>query len=87
MAAILEANKVDMSKYNQVQFTRRVRMMPVDDLVGAIRAIADDWGNDILTAKTSAGLVLADLCYYAGIDAAEALGPGLSDQLKKRGVL
>ncbi len=71
-----------------IQWTRRVKMIALDDVTGAIRAIVNDWGADILTANcTSAGLVLADLVYYAGIDAVEALGAELTEELRKRGVL
>jgi hypothetical protein len=82
-AAIQE--KVD---YSQVLWTRRIRMMPVDDFIHSIQAIISDWGADVLSANTtSAGLVLADLVYYAGIDAVEALGAELTEELRKRGVL
>ena len=71
-----------------IQWTRRMRMMPVDDITGAIRAIVNDWGADVLSANTtSPGLVLADLVYYIGLDAVEALGPELADQLRKKGVV
>lgn len=73
---------------NRVMWTRRIRMMPVDDITQAIRSIVNDWGADVLSANTtSPGLVLADLVYYAGLDAVECLGPELADQLRKRGVV
>jgi hypothetical protein len=72
---------------NRVMWTRRIRMMPVDDITGAVRSIVNDWGADVLSANTtSAGLVLADLVYYIGLDAVEALGPELAAELRKRGV-
>lgn len=71
---------------NKVMWTKRVRMMPVDDITQAVRAIRDDWGNDVLTGNTTPALVLSDLCYYAGIDPVEALGPELAAELRKRGV-
>lgn len=73
---------------NRVMWTRRVRIMPVDDIIGAIKAIIQDWeGNDLLKVESPVGLVLADLCFYAGIDAVEALGAELAGELRKRGVV
>lgn len=67
---------------------RRIKIMPVEDVTGAIRAIVNDWGPvDVLTAPTTPALVLADVCHYAGLDVVEALGPKLAGQLRKKGVL
>lgn len=88
MATILQANQVDMTKYNQVEFTRRVRLLPVDDVLGAIKAIIQDWeGNDLLKVESPVGLVLADFCYYAGLDPVETLGADLAAELRKREVI
>ena len=88
MAEILEANKVDLTQYEHVLFTNRVKLVPLDDVTGAIRAIIDDWGrDDVLTAKTTPALMLADLVFYMGLNAAEALGPELAGKLKERGAL
>lgn len=71
-----------------IQWTRRVKMIALDDVTGAIKAIVSDWGqDDILTATTSPALVLADMCYYIGLDANECLGPELAGELRKRGAI
>ena len=70
--------------------TNRIRIMAVDDIVGAINALVGDWGSDILTAKANPALMIADFCNYclpAGSDLERALGPELTDELRKRGVL
>lgn len=76
-----------------VCWTRRVKIIELDAVINAIRAIVDDWQateTDLIRTQTSVGLLLADLVQYLGVSgdlARDALGADLYDQLAERGLL